>query len=438
MLCSLRWALPLVMLIASMALAQPPVPPPVPPFAPQAQNVSPLPPAFPTAAPQVIPTPPPTAPNAMEMSKPFAPPNRIGNRSLTEWLVDFKSSDPTVREQATRVVQLFGIPAARSQAIKPLIGMFDDPDPGVRINAILVTSSIGFDKLEDAKAASDKLTSVLGKTLPGSVIRLHATRALAGIGREAFGAINAVVAVAEDPSWEIRAAAATTLGRIGGIAFEDKAIQTTASPNLIPIVKRPPSKAAMDRLNLHLIRDKSATVRMEACHSLVLLGPPYSADPNGYPALAKPYIDVISARVKGLETDPTVKVWLMLLHIMYDDRVFNTTLKSMGGLVTATDPQLQVQALNALAVLGPKAKPVMNTIMTALFHDEPMVAAAAITTVMSMGDEARAAQPELERLVLTTKNADLKKFAENAVAALKNDRRPAAPIAPAALPAKKP
>ena len=116
MLCSLRWALPLVMLIASMALAQPPVPPPVPPFAPQAQNVSPLPPAFPTAAPQVIPTPPPTAPNAIEMSKPFAPPNRIGNRSLTEWLVDFKSSDPTVREQATRVVQLFGIPAARSQA----------------------------------------------------------------------------------------------------------------------------------------------------------------------------------------------------------------------------------------------------------------------------------------------------------------------------------
>ena len=438
MLCSLRWALPLVMLIASMAVAQPPVPPPVPPFTPPAQNVSPLPPALPTAAPQVIPTPPPVAaPNAMEMSKPFAPPNRVGNRSLTDWLADYKSSDPTVREQAIRVVPMFGTPAARSQAIKPLIGMFDDPDPGVRINAILVTASIGFDKLEDAKAASDKLTSVLGKTLPGSVIRLHATRALAGIGQEAHGAINAVVVVAEDPSWEIRAAAATTLGRIAGIAYEDKAIQTTASPNLIPIVKRPPSKAAMDKLNFQLIRDKSATVRMEACHSLVLLGPPYSADPNGYPALAKPYIDVISARVKGLETDPTVKVWLMLLHIMYDDRVFDATLKSIGGLVSATDPQLQVQALNALAVLGAKAKPVMNPILIAMFHDEPMVAAAAITTVMSMGDEARAAQPDLERLILTTKNADLKKFAENAVSALKNDRRPAAP-APAALPAKKP
>ena len=362
----------------------------------------------------------------MEAPKPYTPPSHIGGRTLAEWLADFKNSDPTVRERAVKVIPGFGIEAARKQAIKPLTGMLDDTDPGVRINAILIITSIGFEKIEDLKPAIDKMASMLSNTLPGSVVRLHATRAIGSFGLDAHTAINGVVLVADDPSWETRQAAAITLGRIGGIAFEDKAIQTTISPNLIPIVKRAPSKAAMDKLNFKLIRDPSAAVRMEACHSLVLLGPPYTQDPNNYPTVAKPYIDIVSARVKGLELDPNVKVWLMLLHIMYDDRELEKTLKTIGGLVSATDPQLQIQALNALGVLGAKAKPVMKSITTAMFHKEPFVAATAINTIMSMGDEARAAQPDLEQLIATTQDKDLKKHAESALAALKNDRRPVA------------
>ena len=232
MLCSLRWALALVVLTTSFASAQPPVPPPVPPLAPP-PNTSPLPPALPVKTPDLVAAPNPTPaapPGTMDAPKPNTPPSKINERGLAEWLADFKSSDPTVRERAVKVIPLFGVEAARKQAIKPLTGLLDDPDPGVRVNAILIIATIGFDKLEDLKTTSDKLASVLGKTLPGSVIRVHATRALGSFGREAFGAINAVVAVADDPSWEVRAAVATTLGRIGGIAFEDKAIQTTLSP----------------------------------------------------------------------------------------------------------------------------------------------------------------------------------------------------------------
>ena len=330
MLCSMRLALSIFLLMASVALAQPPVPPPVPPFAPPA-NPSPLPPAIPAkAAPNPVPVapnaPPALPPGTMEPSKPYTPPSHIGGRTLDAWLADFKSSDPTVRERAVKVIPAFGVDAARKVAIKPLTGMLDDTDPGVRINAILIITSIGFEKYEDLKPAIDKMASMLSNTLPGSVVRLHATRAIGSFGLDAHTAINGVVLVADDPSWETRQAAAITLGRIGGIAFEDKAIQTSNNPNnLIPIVKRGPSKAAMDKLIFKLIRDPSAAVRMEACHSLVLLGPPYTQDPNNYPAVAKPYIDIVSARVKGLELDPSVKVWLMLLHIMYDDRELDKT-----------------------------------------------------------------------------------------------------------------
>ncbi len=405
-----------------------------------AQPPSPIPPPVPGTPPLVVPpaatpvTPPaPTPGIAAPPTTPAAPPkspSEVGGKSLEAWLGEFKSDDPTVRELAVKAMHGFDREAVRRAAVRPLLKLLDDKDPGVRINAILAVNAIGFDKVEDMQEAAAKLAATIRNTHDGSVIRLHAARTLAGFGTEGHKAIPTLLTIVDDPSWETRQAVAAALGRVGLPLFGEAYVADGPTTVKVPKLARPPSDSAMSTLNLRMIRDPSAAVRAEACQALVVLGPPRPANPADYPAKAGPFIKTISDRLAA-EKDTAVKIWLQLLIVMYDDRQFDTVLKSLGTQAASAEPAVRVQALQALALLGPKARPALASVTGAMFQpdDKAYVAATAVNTLMSMGDEARAGLADLERLEAETKNENLKKLVTKALKTLRKGK-PAAVATP--------
>jgi hypothetical protein len=391
----------------------------MPPGSPAAPPGAAMPPA--SGQPGVM-TPPAAATPEKEKEPQW--PKSVNGRSLGEWLNDFKSPDPTVRDSAVKVIPLFG-PDARKVAPKEIIKLIDDTDPGIRINAMLILGAVGFEDKKDVHAAAKAMAAAVNKTAPGSMIRLHAARTLAGIGPEAFDATAAMVGIANDPSWETRQAVAAALGRLGAPLYDDK--PPPPGPYKVPALKRPASTVAMDKLVFALLKDPSAAVRMEAMQSMIVLGPPHTTDPAAYPKLVAPYLAEIDRRLKA-EKDHGVKIWLYLVQMMYDGGTIKENTKKIAEYLSGNDDNLKVQALNALAVLGPQAKEVLVEITDCLKMMPVEVPAAAISCILSMGNTGRYALDELEKLQKTTPNKDLKKLAEEAIKALKTlKNEPAAP-----------
>ena len=417
-------------LVASSASAQP----------------SPLPPALP--GPPA--TPPATTPATAEglPTTPGVPfdlskvkwPTVVGGKTISAVVADLKSDDPTIKEGALKIVQLFGPEVARKSAMRQVIALIDDPDPGVKTNAVMLIGLMGFDNVKDFGEAVTKLSGLLGpKTIKGSILRLHATRSLASLGPDAHAAVPTLCAAADDPSWEVRAAVADALGRLGAAAYEQTPVMEGPVAVKVPTLKRESSSAAMQKLNFVLIKDPSSTVRMEACQALITLGPPHSADPKLYQKVSQPYIDAIAARLR-LEKEPVVKVWLNLLHMMYDERVFDSTLRLLIADVNSADTAVRLQAMAALTILGPKCLPALDAVAKALRTGDTSVQVAAIQTMVSMGEySAKSVLPELDRFVAETaadpKQKDIRAYAEQGAKSLRKNRPSLDPPPAATTPA---
>jgi HEAT repeat protein len=440
-----RWHFGSVLfLLTSVTLLAAQVPPTVPaPGTPAPPNLPVIPPTLPNpGAPGGVPTPPvmtappmnpaplmPGVPGASPV--PIDPnkqkwPSEYNGKNISQVITDFRSQDPTVREYAVRSVSAFGPEAARRMAMKAMIPLIEDPDPGIRVNTVLMIALVGFDNVKDATEAMNKIVSVIGKTAKGSAFRLHAAKTLASFGTDAHSTIPTLVNMADDPSWEIRAAIADALGRIGAPVYEEKTTGSGPTMTRVPTLKREVSKSAMQKLNFALISDESSTVRMEACQSLILLGPPHSADPSQYISVAQPFIDKVSARAK-IEKDPAVRIWLNLLNMMYDDRIFDANMKLLIAEVKGNDLNLKMQAMNALGILGPKARPALNAMTEALFHADVYVSLTALNNIAAMGDEAKIAIPDVERLIAETKDANMKAYAGEILKGLKRIKQQAPP-----------
>src|SRR5205085_1729350 len=93
-----RLALPAALLMAALAAAQP-----TPQQPPTAGTQTPPQPGLPAVG----------APKAPEW------PKMIGGRSAADWVAEFHNPDPTLRENAVKVLPAFG-PDVRKVALKPL------------------------------------------------------------------------------------------------------------------------------------------------------------------------------------------------------------------------------------------------------------------------------------------------------------------------------
>lgn len=432
------------------------------PAGPPADTVSPL------TQPPTLPPPPPAP------AKPPEPKEKtVGSVKVPEWptdifgkkpadfVKDLADLDPFVRQTALRALPNFG-PTVKKEAgvakgILARMNFEKELDPGVRAAAFEAAGAIGFDDGNDFDEAVRLLYVTADQAQKGGAARLYAVQALTTVGPKAWKAVPFLTApnVYDDPAYETRQAVATCLGVI---AFNDYT---------------GPSPKALTCLAEKLAHDRSAAVRLAAMQSLVLLGPPFLPRPPGSSAVplkdAKDPKDLPKrdeaatakltesirrrlAPVKGdkggatglVEKDPQVEVFVRLALMRFDPKeIDDENLTGITKYLSRPDTGVKLVALNSLTTLGGEpASRKIDDVVKALGDEHPMVAAAAATCLVGMGDKAKPALPALEKLKDRGETKEEKeqwaKLSAEAVRLIKEAGKPAPAPPPAAKDPKKP
>jgi HEAT repeat protein len=324
---------------------------------------------------------------------------------------------------AIKVIPQFG-PVAVLPATKGLIARANDEDTGVRVNALIALGAIGARTRDEAKPIIDALKLAINNTGPGSIVRLHATRAIANYGLLANDATGTLLGIAKDTSWETRRAVAAALGRCGQVqtpgAPNPKG--TDPKPKAADMDKWSPNEKVLSTLRTMMGEDISAQVRLEAVQSLVILGPP-EVPAEQYAEKVTPFYNAVNARLKN-EKDKGVLVWLIMLQMRLNGADLNDdNVKKVAGYLADVSPSVKVHALTALALLGDKARPALNAIASLLLDPEDFVKVQTILTIAALGDTARPLVIDLTKLISDTKDEALKKLAQEAITVLNSPKK---------------
>ncbi len=323
-------------------------------------------------------------------------PKEVAGQTLDQWVKEILDRDPGVRERALQTVVLFG-PEARRHAAHAILQEMSDRDPSLRANAAVAIGAIGADD-DDARAALERLKELLSDSQ--AIVRMRAALALGGFGPPARLAIPKMALAIRDPynsSWEVRKALAYALGTTG--VDRQEGPHPTSVRALADILCSPA-----------MLRDPCALVRLEAVRSLVLLGRPASPADYRY---------ALTAILRAFDDrDPSVALWARVAVMRIQDKVSEKYLSGISKFLTDRDPQVRIQALQALAMIGGEAADHVPEMVARLKDPEPMVVGWAIESLGRMGPAARDAVPSLRKLSDETKSGFFKQYALAAVDAI--------------------
>lgn len=381
-------------------------------------------------------------------------PTDINGKDIVAVMKDMEAPDPTIREFAARTLPLFGPPAQKENASKLLLKrMRTETDPGVRVAVYGAVSQLQFEKEADNVEALRILADVVDAPIgPNAALyRLHAIQAISAFGPKGEAAITKLTGVAmSDPSYETRRNIATALGRVG---FNEK-----TGPNM----------KALTALADRLARDESASVRMEALQSLMILGPPWAEvrkpDDKLPPKIETKSAEVIIGYMKvrvgdpktkkvGLEKDKQVEIWARLVLMRFDPREVNDdNLDAFARYLTGAEAAVKVQALNAIGILGEMASKKLSDVIRVMEEQNaPLQQIIACGQVlMAMGAGAKPAIPNLRKMIdekkkeAATKKDDEKKTLEELIKFLEkvikhiDEAKPMSPAGAPPEPPKKP
>ena len=318
------------------------------------------------------------------------PLEKIGEKTLAEWVkIAVSDPDPASRQNALFILRNFPHAEIRkapgvTKALVAKMAPGGEPDNGVRINLIDTVATVGVDDPTDLKEALRILaTSANGGA---SVLRLHAIQALGQFGPKAHSAIGQLLGneVPQDPSFEIRLALAHTLGQIS--SHEVKG----------------PSLQAITTLYKTLARDPSLPVRLEALHSLFILGPPYSEDKKT--AEQEPPVDETAAKsvvnylknnrlaatksTQALEHNKQAELWCRLVIVRFGLKLdLEEQLNGIAAHFNDPESAVRLQALELVGLLGPLALAKRDAILERLNDKEPLVRSAALFALGRMGEK---------------------------------------------------
>lgn len=355
-------------------------------------------------------------PDKKEPTKPpeFKWPTDINGKDIAAVMKDMEDPDPAIREFAARTLPSFGPPAQKGNVSKLLLKrMTVERDPGVRIAVYNTVGQISFENNLDNVEALRLLADAVDKGLAGGISRVSAVQAIAMFGPKGQPAITALTGLAlSDPAYETRRSIANTLGRVG---FDE-----LSGPNMRALV------ALADVLS----KDVSASVRMEALQSIMLLGPPWAAvkkavnDPP--PPINQKAADTIVAFMKlrvgdpklkktGLEKDKQVEIWARLVLMRFDPKEVNEdNLDAFARFLTGGEVGVKVQALQAIAIVGELAGKKLNDVVRVMEDGTApyQLTNVSIQTLMAMGAAAKPAIPNLKKLLDEKKKPFDEKMAE--------------------------
>ncbi len=350
--------------------------------------------------------------------KPPAP-EKVGGKTLEQWVEESKRGDPSLRETAARALPYFG-ESARA-AVPALLALIqNDPDVACRVNACLalarVAEHVGDEPAQRAvRVLADKIDSD-GQ----AIVRLFAVLALSSFGPKGAPAIPVLVHHLHDPtSWELRQAVVFALG------------------NVAPDKKFGPDGKAVLALAGLLLGDPktgrseaSGRVRLAAVMALRVLG---------RPAGEKEFAAAKDALLYSLK-DPnkSVAVWA-LAGLITIDGPDEQRLSQLAMHLKGSDVLTKVSATSALGALDKEvAGSRLPEIIDLLNDDDPLVLATAIEVLTGFGKDAARAVPGLRRVMERKDQTEYLKYAAAYAIEKINGQKVKPPAAAAAAPAKRP
>lgn len=329
---------------------------------------------------------------------------RVGGKTLEQWSKEFSAKDPSRREAAIRAVLGFP-PKVGVKAIPGLLAEYKRSIPAsptdfsVRANLCIVLSELfASGETIDPKLEAETAVLLIRQLRdPEAILRLRAAQALASLGPEAKGAIPDLLnLIRERSSYEIRQAAANTLG---AIAYDKK-----AGPHL-------PSLQALYKA----LDDPAFQVRLAAIRSLSILGPP--GDPSQTPG----YVKALEPTATK-DPEPALQIWARVAIIGAKGEFGDDMLGPIAEFTKNGDAVVRAQAIQALGSIGPKAKSKVGAIANCLGDAEPSVKTVAVWALGRMEAAAIPHLPALERIAADPKSEEgLKKLVKDTIEKIKGN-----------------
>ncbi len=303
--------------------------------------------------------------------------SEIGGKTLAQWVAELKDLDPGVKLPAIQAIAQFG-PNAQESAATPLIALLAHTDTSVRVNAAITLGAIGLPDKELDKGVNG-LVGLLKDTQ--AVARFQAAVALGRIGPAAKSALSYMgkFTIHDKASWEIRKAAAYSLGSIG------------ADPKLGP------DPNAMNAL-MNGLRDPCGQVRLASVASLSVLGP------AAKPADMQPIINALKGVLRDRDRSVIIGARLALLRMDKNAADEAAHLKAFAALLKDPDLQARSYAAEALGTLGPRAKSHIPQLIANLWDKQPQAAASAGSALTQLKDQL--SQKDLDAIAQLLQSTD--------------------------------
>jgi HEAT repeat protein len=126
-----------------------------------------------------------------------------------------------------------------------------------------------------------------------------------------------------------------------------------------------------------------------------------------------------------VERDKQVELWVRFVLMRFDTKEINDeNLGAIAKAISHPDQGPRIQALAILGMTGEFGAKKIDDIIKALGDDDLLVVQSAISSLATLGYNAKPALPELRKLV-THKDVDTKKMAAEAVKFITDAKSPA-------------
>jgi HEAT repeat protein len=297
-------------------------------------------------------------------------PKEIGGKTLAQWVRDMRENkDPSVREMAVRIIPSFG-PDARKVASENLLwALTKDTDWAVRMSAMAVVPSVGFEDKETKagiKAMIDLTRSNQYQTRFDAIVHLGNCGPIAG------ESISTIVSfgLQDLNSWQIRRVSAVALAQIGTGTQDD------GGPDRFAI------RGLVERLPI----EPAVQVRREIVKALMVMG---------VPSDKQTWVDMrrnLEAAKK--DADKTTGIWARITLMRSEEKKItekDPNVRELVAMFKATDPALRVEALSALGQMGSEVAFLIPELQAVIANDKdvPTVGTAiwALSTMSSHAQE---------------------------------------------------
>jgi len=325
----------------------------------------------------------------------------LGGKNLAAWMSDLKSSDPSVREEAIRVVVYYPGPH-KGDLITLLLDRCEDRDVSLRIRAVQA-----FTVLDSDKEEHKRIVRAMGSRLRNDDqedVRFQAAFCLLRFGEEARGALDSLIYMSWNAlSFETRRTCIQCLELCGRNAGKPPAPEPKVTLALLKSLGEKVGEG-----------DRASQARREAAVALGSLG--RSTDTT----LHQRVMNALTAKLS--DPDKTVVIWSLVSLMALDNpnKPSDNYVTLLKGHLKSKDIRERVQTIRALGLIGDNNPMILPTLIELLDDKNPVIVGNSILALAGIGPPAMKAVPKLEEIA-AVKDQDpaVKAAAEMAVKIIK-------------------